>query len=579
MPIHYRINYRWLAIAETGSVAIAVIGTVLTVLTGNSLYALVPLTLGLVLGWINRRWQIQQVHRRAIAPLQRTQRQILENIQGLQRIQHTLAAIAIPRAGMPPQEPDDSNDSGVLAIQQAIAQLESQSEGLAASLSQVIDYINRALPANKVAQWDQLLLLLGEHPFQVAEPLLFPTPDRSLGYLDPSVASGSPDALSEDTISEHGLEQAGKFSPELQDFAQQFESLSDDEKRGPKPQEKGQTGTVTPEPSPSPSPAPTVQPFPLDPWETPPLFRPEALPTIRTWQMGPMIQGHTSWVSSLLMTPDNQRLITSSYDKTIGVWALDTGERLQTLTGHEGRVCSVAVSPDGRLLASGGHDRQVRLWQLDRGDGVGQLDELSYTVRSLAFSPHVPLLVSGNAGGEIHFWNPTTGEQLLSLQAHTGAVRGLVFHPIESVLVSCGDDGLIQVWNPETGRLLDKVTWDASSLMAIAFCPSGQALVAGGSNKAIQLWDWPTRQQKQTLVGHTGPITTLAIHRDNRTLVSGGADGQLKLWDDQTGRFQRNLLENASSCLTVAFSTNGQYLASGDEGGTIHLWHQTIQEN
>ena len=51
---------------------------------------------------------------------------------------------------------------------------------------------------------------------------------------------------------------------------------------------------------------------------------------------------------AVAVTPDGQRAVSASGDKTLKVWELDSGRELRTLAGHTGSVSGVAVTPDGR---------------------------------------------------------------------------------------------------------------------------------------------------------------------------------------------------------------------------------------
>jgi hypothetical protein len=61
-------------------------------------------------------------------------------------------------------------------------------------------------------------------------------------------------------------------------------------------------------------------------------------------------------------SPVGDRLASGSFDNTVKVWDLNSGQEVRTLKGHAGCILSVAFSPDGRRLASASADLSVKLW-------------------------------------------------------------------------------------------------------------------------------------------------------------------------------------------------------------------------
>jgi WD40 repeat protein len=78
-------------------------------------------------------------------------------------------------------------------------------------------------------------------------------------------------------------------------------------------------------------------------------------------------------VVSLSYSPDGQHVISSSFDKTIRIWDVETGTAVgKPLEGHTEGVTTVAYSPDGQYIASGSDDKSIRIWDAETGAAVGK---------------------------------------------------------------------------------------------------------------------------------------------------------------------------------------------------------------
>ncbi|MEH2400827.1 WD40 repeat domain-containing protein [Nostoc sp.] len=115
------------------------------------------------------------------------------------------------------------------------------------------------------------------------------------------------------------------------------------------------------------------------------------------------LMGHSHIVRSLAISADGM-LVSGSWDQTIKIWHLETGELLHTLKGHRDRVYAIALSPDGQIIASGSADKTIKLWHLQTGELLATFTGHTHIVTALAFTASGEMLVSGSLDKTIKIW-------------------------------------------------------------------------------------------------------------------------------------------------------------------------------
>uniref|UniRef100_A0A8V5FLE5 Coronin n=1 Tax=Melopsittacus undulatus TaxID=13146 RepID=A0A8V5FLE5_MELUD len=77
-----------------------------------------------------------------------------------------------------------------------------------------------------------------------------------------------------------------------------------------------------------------------------------------------ILQGHTEKIYSIRFHPmASDLLVSSSYDMTVRIWELSTGQEALCLQGHTDQIFSLAWSPDGKKLATVSKDGRLRLYE------------------------------------------------------------------------------------------------------------------------------------------------------------------------------------------------------------------------
>jgi guanine nucleotide-binding protein subunit beta-2-like 1 protein len=109
------------------------------------------------------------------------------------------------------------------------------------------------------------------------------------------------------------------------------------------------------------------------------------------------LHGHSHIVSDCVISSDGAYALSSSWDKTLRLWELSTGQTTRTFVGHTNDVLSVSFSADNRQIVSGSRDRTIKLWNT-LGDCKFTITDKGHTewVSCVRFSPNPqnPVIVS-----------------------------------------------------------------------------------------------------------------------------------------------------------------------------------------
>src|SRR4029077_5503947 len=90
------------------------------------------------------------------------------------------------------------------------------------------------------------------------------------------------------------------------------------------------------------------------------------------------LRGPKSHVNALAVTPDGRYAISGAgdydggqlHDPTIRMWELEAGSMVRVFEGHSGLIDDISVSPDGKLMASVSWDTSLKIWRLSTGEQV-----------------------------------------------------------------------------------------------------------------------------------------------------------------------------------------------------------------
>lgn len=288
--------------------------------------------------------------------------------------------------------------------------------------------------------------------------------------------------------------------------------------------------------------------------------------------------GHSGWVLSAVFSPDGQRILTASFDKTARIWNAANGQQVLLLGGHTERVVSAAFSPDGRLVATASWDKTARIWDSETGEQLRMLMGHTDRLTRVTFSADGRRIVTASFDRSARIWDAETGSQLLLLGGHSDGLIGAAFSPDGRRIVTASADRTARVWDAATGRQLLVLRGHTERVTTASFSPDGERIVTASGDRTARTWDAATGQQILVLTGHLNQVGTTAFSSDGRYIVTSSYDGTVRTWDAANGGQLLALSGHRDLVTGAAFSSDGRYVVTSSYDGTARIWDVASRE-
>ena len=250
------------------------------------------------------------------------------------------------------------------------------------------------------------------------------------------------------------------------------------------------------------------------------------------------LSGHSGFVSDIALSNNGEYVVSASWDTSLRLWNLRTGETVQKFHGHTKDVLSVAFSPDNRQIVSGGRDHQLIMWNV-KGERMStlQLDGHTDWISCVRFSPsmQVPLIVSGSWDNTVKVWSTTTNKCQETLRGHTGYINSVTVSPDGSLCASAGKDGTCRLWDLSRAEHLYELSCN-EPINQICFSPNRDWLCAA-SESSIRIFDLENKDVIAELSPETQKKTSrpecisICWSADGSSLYSGYTDNTIRVWN------------------------------------------------
>lgn len=183
---------------------------------------------------------------------------------------------------------------------------------------------------------------------------------------------------------------------------------------------------------------------------------------------------------SLIYSPDNRFIATSSFPDGIVLWDVNTGEKSREFHPEKGRFRIPLFSPNGVLLVLYGSRNPIEAWNLISQEEIPVAN--NNDIYSVVFSPDSKLLAAKDSNGIVLFDvtpNEITYRTLLTPKDNSGSGRLLLFTPDAKTLLeshSSGQNHNIRLWDVESKAEIGSITGHVNYILKMTFSHDGNTI-------------------------------------------------------------------------------------------------------
>jgi COMPASS component SWD3 len=238
---------------------------------------------------------------------------------------------------------------------------------------------------------------------------------------------------------------------------------------------------------------------------------------------------------------------------------------LQKFMGHVDSISQILFV--NRSLVSASYDGSVRIWNIETGELQGSLT-VGAAVTAIAASPNSNLFITGDRSGKIKMWNLLERKLLRSIPLHTGKVTGVHFTQNGKSFVTTGEDGILKIFQLNPASLRHTV-----QIAKLPIFSSGivrdQIFTTTPDSKLSVIMNGNVIRSEEL----SSPLCkTLAVSHDRDWVGVGDDRGSIHCFDRQ-GHLLKSVAAFPDGVITsMAFIYCGDRLLVSSESGKVKMW-------
>lgn len=297
--------------------------------------------------------------------------------------------------------------------------------------------------------------------------------------------------------------------------------------------------------------------------------------------------------------------MSSSKDKFLRVWDLDTQHCMQIISGHHTEIWSIDADPEEKYLVTGSADPELRFYTIKHDFAAdkpvadtsttqskweflqpfGEIQRQSKDrVATVRFNKPGNLLACQHAGKTVEIFrvldeseSKRKAKRRINRKEKKILKGGVVPDETGDANVGIQEESKNPVITVLDVFKLLQTLRAGKKICSIAFCPvaskgSLATLALSLNNNSLEFYaiesDTTTKTSSIELQGHRSDVRSVTLSSDN-TLLMSTSHSEIKIWNPSTGSCLRTIESGYGLC--GLFLPGNKYAVVGTKGGTLEI--------
>ena len=259
--------------------------------------------------------------------------------------------------------------------------------------------------------------------------------------------------------------------------------------------------------------------------------------------------GHTDFIYSTDLSPDQTKIITSSSDGTLKLWDFRSGLLLKSWIDFKSGSFTASFSNSGRYILTLGTNDSVKIWSSTNGKLLQNLG--SYDTRLFGYNERVPfarfspndeyIITSGSDVNEAYIWRTSNGSLINVLKSDTLRIKDAKYSHNGKWIVTYSQSGNVaKIWDAEFGKVIHTLVGHKKTIYDVNFSHDDKMIITASGDSTVKLWEINSGKNLLTLTGHKDLVHTAKFDLSGKYIATLSQDKSLKIWDCDTGDLYHN---------------------------------------